>query len=138
MEITLDRQVVSQSCEACDADFTVVRGGVYDSGDGCGLYLIALHGHSPDGRLAHLAIAVLDRSGDEPVPLAAVMQVTSTPEQYGFALVEWNTSPWHGEEYLGQRLSPAAVRASPHRGTFFHIADHIVDELPEIQTYFNA
>ena len=136
MEITLDRQVASQRCPECETDFTVVRGSVYDSGEGVGLYLIALHGHSPRGRLAHLSVAVLDRSGGQPVPLAAAMDVIASPDQFGFALVKWEASPWRGEAYLGQMLSPAEVRASPHRATFFHVAEHVVDELPEVRAYF--
>ena len=65
MEITLDKQVAYQHCPECNADFPVIRGSVYDGGQGCGLYVIALHGHSPQGRLAHLAVALLDRSRGE-------------------------------------------------------------------------
>jgi hypothetical protein len=50
MESTLDRQVVSQRCSGCDAVFTGVRGSVFDVGEGVGLYLVALHGHSPQGQ----------------------------------------------------------------------------------------
>ena len=56
VEITLDRQVVSERCSDCEVDFTVVRGSVYDAGQPFALYLIALHGHSPEGQLAHLAL----------------------------------------------------------------------------------
>jgi hypothetical protein len=136
VEITLDHQVVSQHCPECDADFIVVRGSVYDAGEGVGLYLIALHGHSPQGRIGHLAIALLDRSGGEPVPLAAAMDVMAMPEQLGFSLVEWEASPWRSEAYLGRMLAPAEVRASPHRATFFHMAEHMVEELPEVRSYF--
>ena len=139
MEITLDRQVVSQHCPECDVDFTVVRGAVYDGGQGFGLYLIALHGYTPQDRpLGHLAIALLDPSGGQPVPLAAAMEVVGMPEQFGFNLVEWESSPWRGEAYLGRMLSPAEVRAGPHRPTFFHIAEHVVDELPEVRAYLTG
>ena len=136
MEITLDKQIVSQLCPGCETDFTVVRGSVYEGGQGFGLYLIALHGHSPQDRLGHLAVALLDRSSGQPVPLAAAMDVIATPEQFEFALVEWETSPWRGEAYLGRMLAPAEVRSSPHRPTFFHIAEHVVAELPEVRAYF--
>lgn len=135
-DITLDAQAVSQRCPECDADFTVVRGSVYDGGDGVGLYLIALHGHSSQGRLGHLAVALLDRSAGEPVPLAAAIDVITTPEQFGFSLVEWEASPWRGEAYLGRMLSPAEVRSSPQRPTFFHVAEHVVEDLPEVRAYF--
>jgi hypothetical protein len=132
VQITLDRQVVSQRCPECDTDFMVVRGSVHDGDQGIGLYLIALHGHAPQGRLGHLAVALLD----QPAPVAAAMDVIATPEQFGFALVEWEASPWRGEAYLGWMLSPAEVRASPHRPTFFHIAEYVVGELPEVRAYF--
>jgi hypothetical protein len=109
---------------------------VYDAGQGFGLYLIALHGHSPQGRLAHLAVALPDRSAGVPVPLAAAMDVLAMPDQLGFALVAWEASPWRGEAYLGRMLSPAEARASPHRATFFHVAEHVVEELPAVRAYF--
>jgi hypothetical protein len=136
MKITLDRQVVSEHCPECHADFSVVRGSVFDGGEGCGLYVIALHGHSPRGPRAHLAIAILDGSDGEKVPLAAAMTAISTPEQFGFTLVEWEASPWRNEAYLGQMLSRAEVRSSPHLSTFFHIAEHVVEDLPEVSAYF--
>lgn len=136
MLITLDRQTVSQYCPGCDANFTVVRGSVYDGGKGVGLYLIALHGHSPQGRLGHLAVALLVRSAREPIPIAAAMNVIAMPEQFGFVLVEWEASPWRGEAYVGRMLSPAEVRCSSHVATFFHIAEHVVEDLPEVRAYF--
>jgi hypothetical protein len=51
VEITLDKQAVGQHCPVCGVDFTVVRGSVYDGEQPFGLYLIGLHGHSPEGCL---------------------------------------------------------------------------------------
>jgi hypothetical protein len=110
---------------------------VYDGGEGFGLYLIALHGHAPSGRLGHLAVAVLDRSRGRPRPVAAAMHVLALPGQWGFSLVAWESSPWRGEAYLGQMLSPEQVRAGPHRETFFHVASHVVEELAEVRAYFS-
>jgi hypothetical protein len=136
LEITLDKQIVAERCLECDAEFVTVRGSVYNNGNAFGLYLIALHGHSPQGRLGHLAISLLAVSDGHPAPLAAAMNVISMPEEFGYALVEWESSPWWGEEYLGQMLRPTEVRSSPHRPTFFHIAEHVVAELQEVQAYF--
>jgi hypothetical protein len=136
VEITLDKQVVAQRCHECGADFTVVRGSVYDAGEGLGLYLIALHGHSPEGRLGHLALALLDRSELEPVLLAAAMNVIAMPRQIGFVLVDWESSPWRSEKYLGRMLTPVEVRASPHKSMYFHLAQHVIEELPEVRAYF--
>lgn len=136
MGITIDAQTFTQTCPGCGADFTVVRGAAYEGGRGRGLYLIALHGHSPEGRLAHLAVALLDDAGGEQVPLAAAMDVTATPEQFRYSLVEWEWSPWRGEEYLGQMLAPDVVRASPLRAEFFRLATAVVNDNPEVQSYF--
>lgn len=135
-ELTLDKQTVCQRCAECNANFTVVRGSVYDSGQPFALYLIALHGHSPDGRLGHLAIAVLDLSANEHRPIAAAMIVIAMPKQFGFSLVDWAESPWRDESYLGQLLNRDDARASSHRAKFLEIAEQIVDELPEVRTYF--
>ena len=63
------------------------------------------------------------------------MDVITTPEQTGFGLVNWDASPWRNEVYLGKMLNPEEVRASPHRTTFFHIAEHVVRELPDVHAY---
>jgi hypothetical protein len=55
-DIALDRQVLRQSCPGCGSEFVVVRGSVFESDRPIGLYLIALHGHTAGGRLAHLAL----------------------------------------------------------------------------------
>jgi hypothetical protein len=136
MTITLDKQVVMQDCPECEVQFTVVRGSVYGDGEPIGLYLIGLHGHSPDGLLGHLAIALLDRSAAEPRAYAAAMTVIAMPDQFGFKLVDWVVSPWRGEAYLGEMLTPSEVRSSSHRETFFHVADHVVEDLPEVYEYF--
>jgi hypothetical protein len=82
-----------------------------------------------------LALAILV-SGGKPIPLAVTMDVTAMPGQFEFALVEWDSSPWRQETYLGRMLTPVEARSSPHRPTFFHIAEHVVEEIPEVQAYF--
>jgi len=136
LEITLDRQVVAQRCPECNADFTVVRGSVYNALERIGLYLIALHGHSSRGRLAHLAVAILDGAPDRSHPVAAAMQVIGLPHQFEVSFVDWTSSLWHGETYLGEMLDREQALASPQRSTFFHVSDHVVTELPEVQAYF--
>jgi hypothetical protein len=131
MTITLERQVVSEHCPECDANFSVVRGSVYADGEPLALYLVALHGHSPAGRLSHLAIAI--RS--QPRPVAAFIEAIALPQEIAFSLVDSASSPWGNEAYLGQMLGPDEVRSSPHRATFFHIAEHIVHDLPEAAAY---
>jgi hypothetical protein len=134
LSITLDRQVVSRRCAACECDFTVVRGSVHESGEGIGLYLIALHGHAGDARLAHLAVALLDESGD--TPTAAAMEVLAMPDEFAYSLVDWEASPWRSEAYLGTMLDAAAARASPQRAAFLHVAEHVTRDIPEVRAYF--
>lgn len=94
MQITLDQQTVSQVCRDSATSFSVVRGSVFDEGRPIGLYLIALHGHSPEGRLAHIAIAT---RGPADGPIAMAIQVIETPDQIGFRLIDWSESPWQSE-----------------------------------------
>jgi hypothetical protein len=136
MPISLDRQTVSQHCPGCGATFTVVQGSAFDGGIPIGLYLIALHGHSPDGRLAHLAVALLDPTGTEPSPFAMAVDVFTMPDQLGLTLVPWSDSPWNGEAYLGKKLEPDDVRRSPYRTRFFEVAERVIEDLPEVQDYF--
>lgn len=134
MEITLDRQAITQHCPECNDEFTVVRGSVYDAGTPFGLYLVALHGHSPQGRIAHLGVAVLDHSGGP--PQAVAMDIIATPDQIGFTAIDWSNSPWRDEAYLGEMLDREQALASPSWSPFLRIAEHVVGDLPEVATYF--
>ena len=136
MHITLDRQVIAQECPGCGESFTVLRGSAHGDGEPLGLYLIALHGHSPAGPLGHLAIAVLDRSAVEPRSYAAAMDAQATSDQFGFSLVDWSESPWNDEAYLGEKLNRRDVLSSPEKALFFRIAERVVEDLPEAQAYF--
>ena len=136
MAITLDRQVITKHCDTCAADFRVVRGSAFDCGRPMGLYLIALHGHSADGLLAHLATAILEEKTGEPV--ASAMVVSATSDQFQFSLVDWNESPWNEERYLGRMLSRADVLSSSSKQIFFNIADRVVEDLAEVREYFSG
>ncbi len=137
MHIALDKQVVMQECSGCGESFNVVRGSAFADGEPIGLYFIALHGHNPSGRLGQLAVAVLDRSESEPTPYAVAMDVTASPENYGFSIVDWSESPWQDEAYLGMMLDRQSALSSTHRGLFFQIAERVVDDLPEVRDYFS-
>lgn len=139
MQITLDKQFGTQRCDECNIDFNVVRGSVYDGGEPVGLYMIALHGHSPRGRLGILAVSLfLEKVGEASVPIAAAIQVVAAPRQLEFSLVEWSDSPWHGHAYLGEMLAPDEVRNHDFRPNFFHVADHAVTDLEEVRGYFEG
>jgi hypothetical protein len=64
------------------------------------------------------------------------MQVVCRHQEWGFSVVEWAASPWQNEMYLGHMLSRQAALSSSYLQTFFHIADHVMSDLPEVQKYF--
>jgi hypothetical protein len=134
--ITIDRQVVVQHCEGCKRDFTVVRGSVFEEGEPFGLYLVALHGHAPGGRLAHLALGLLDRVQPTMPPVAVAIEVLATANEFRHSVVDWPESPWAHEEYLGRMLDREEALASPMKPLVFHVADHILEDVPEVQAYF--
>lgn len=86
------------------------------------------------GRIAHLAVALLGEPHGEPV--AAAIDVTCTPQEFRFSLVEWKASPWRTETYLGTVLEPDQVSAGPERSMFFHVAKHVTDDLSDVRAYF--
>ena len=56
-QITIDFEVVNQSCDHCHATFDLSRGSVYENGSRFSIYLAGMHKcHS--GKLVHLVIAV--------------------------------------------------------------------------------
>jgi hypothetical protein len=135
--INLDRQVLSKRCEACNTDFVVVRGSVFEEGKPVGLYLVALHGHSSKGRLAHIAIALIDAAQPGLPPVAVAVEVVAAPDEFRLALVDWNQSPWAAETYLGTMLDRAQALESPLKPLVFHVADHVIADIPEVQAYFS-
>ena len=137
MEIRLDQQVVTQTCPGCGSDMTVVRGSVYDGQHAVGLYLIALHAEAGEDAIAHLAIALREH-GRKPGALAVAMRVTSTPDDVGFALINWDQSPWIHETYLGQMLDRPDALESDRKATFFHVAEHVVNDLPDVRKYLGS
>lgn len=114
----------------------MVRGSVFDADSPIGLYLIALHGHSPRGRLGHLAVALRPGTGGEAHPIAAALQVSATPEQFELSLIDWSESPWKSETSLGDMLDRAAALSSPLRADFLHVANHVVIQVPEVAACF--
>ena len=134
-DIALDRQVLRQSCPGCGSEFVVVRGSVFESDRPIGLYLIALHGHTAGGRLAHLALAFIDESGARPA--AAALCVETTADHFQYTVVDWAESPWKTETYLGSMLDREAVLASAMKDAVFHVAGHITRDVPEVRQYFD-
>ena len=134
--ISLDRQVFAQKCPGCGATFDALRGSAYLEKEPFGLYMVALHGHSPYGLVAHLAVALRVHSEAGPPAEAAAIVVTSRPDRFECELVPWADSPWRKETYLGEMLGPDEVRNSPRRALFFSVVDRVVEDLPEVVAYF--
>jgi hypothetical protein len=133
MKITLDRDTLEDTCHECESLFTVIRGSVYGDEQPFGLYLIALHGHSPNSKVAHLAVAVQSTEHEE--PQAAAIVIGATGDNYTFGFTDWATSPWAEESYLGKQLDRRSALESDCRSMFLHIAEHIVYDLPEFEEY---
>jgi hypothetical protein len=115
----------------------VVRGSAYDGGHPFGLYLIAFYGQSLDDKIAHSAVALLDRTAAEPHPLAAAIVVPERRQQFDCQFVSWSESPWREEAYPGEMLEPDAARRNPHRDLICAVVDRVIEDLPDVQSYFS-
>lgn len=138
MNLSLDRQSITETCSGCGAEFRAIRGSVYDSSEPVGLYLVALHGHNPDGPIAHLAIGLLDPRDRTTIPVAVAMDVIPTSGDYGFSVVDWEDSPWKAESYLGERADRSDVLEHPRRSDFFEIGGYVARSLEEVGRYLFA
>ena len=134
--ITVERHPGKHRCETCHVEFTVVSGAVLEDGHPLGSYIVGLHGHSSEGRLAQLALALLDRRDPQADPVAVALEVSATPREWRMTVVEWAQSAWAGETYLGRMLNRAEVVDNPLRSLLLDMADRVVRELPEVQSYF--
>jgi hypothetical protein len=136
MAITLDHQITFEFCDHCKQTLTISRGSVFEDNNGIAIYLAAMHACGP-GRLIDLAIAIREgyRSALETSAIAIKVRPTSTEIQ--MSVSEPEDSFWKNEEYLGKLMNRPEALASPLIGFFFHIADHIVADIPEVSTYLS-
>lgn len=135
MDLSLDCQPITQTCPECDTEFLVLRGSVFDADEPIGLYLVALHGHSPGGPIAHLAIGLRDSEDGTSDPTAVAMDVVPASGDFGFSVVDWRDSPWQTESYLGDRIDrDQALEHRRHRD-FLTAAGYVAKSLPEVDEY---
>ncbi len=134
--ITLERHIGRQRCETCNAEFTVVSGPVFEDRHPFGSYIVGLHGHSSEGRVAQLALALLDRREPEASPIAVALEVSATPREFHMTVVDWTESAWAGESYLGRMLDRAEVVDNPLRPVVLDLAERVLRELSEVRSYF--
>ena len=134
-KITIDYQVVDETCNHCHDTFQTTRGAVYDDSRGFGLYLAALHAcHS--GRVAHLVVAVRQGYQTFRETCSVAMQITPTETDFQMAVVNAEDSLWISEPYLGRIMNREEALGSPLIQNFFQIADRIVEDNPKIGEYF--
>jgi hypothetical protein len=120
-------------CEPCSESFHEITGAIFGDGQPLGFFMIALHGHSPEGRLAHLAMAVCSLAGDA---ASAALAVSAGTEGVVYRFLDWHDSPWNSQD-LDNMLDRDAVLQSPFRPTFLHAAEHVVRDIPEVSGYFS-
>ena|SRR5437660_6448373 len=131
--MTFDRQAYFDVCDHCRESFQVVRGSVFDDGNGIALYLAAMHGC--DARVVDLAIAIREGYSGNKETSAIFMKVRPRADEVQMTVVDSTNSGWRTEDYLGRSLTRDEALTSPLRDSFFHIADHLVAEIPELRAY---
>jgi hypothetical protein len=134
MAITLDHQIAREFCNHCQQALTVSRGSVFEDNNPIGIFLAAMHACDSD-RLVHLAIAVRKGYKSAPETTAIALKVRPTSAEIQMSVVNAEESSWKTEEYLGRLMNREEALASPLIESFFHIADHIVAEIPEVRSY---
>ena len=131
--LTLDQQQVDDACPHCGDMYAVLRGSAYEDGVPFALYLIALHGHDETNqRVAHLAVAIRASDGSKE---AVAIALIGASDRMGFNFIDWDLSPWRGEQYLGTMIGREDALLSTQKSRFLHVAEHVVRDLPAVEEY---
>jgi hypothetical protein len=134
MQLTLNHiKTTEKRCEQCSELFEEVRGAFFGDGQPIGFFMIALHGHSPEGRVAHLAMSVCSLAGDA---ASVALAITASTENFHYRLLDWHDSPWNSEDLENMLDRDAALR-SEFRTTFLHAAEHVSRDLRSISEFFS-
>ncbi len=134
MAITLDHQIAREFCDHCKQTLAVSRGSVFEDDNPIGIYLAAMHACG-SGRSIDLVIAVREGYKSAPETSAIAIKVRPTSAEIQMSVVNAEESSWKTEEYLGKLMDREEALASPLIDSFFHIADHIVSQIPEVRSY---
>jgi len=135
--MTLDQQTLFDACNHCRQQFQVIRGSVYDdNGNGIALYLAAMHGC--ESIAVDLVIAIRDGYAGASETSAIFIKVHPHANEIQMSVVDPTDSCWRTESYLGRLLIRDEALASPLIDSVFHIADHIVMDVPGLRTYLAA
>jgi len=135
MDLSIDQQSLTMTCPGCKEEFLVLRGSVFDADEPAGLYLIALHGHSPGGPVAHLAIALRNPGGEASDAVAVAMDVVPASGDFGFIVVDWRDSTWQTESYLGEQIDRDEAIEHSRREEFLEAAGYVAKNLSEVSEY---
>jgi hypothetical protein len=138
-QLTLDRQLVNQTCDHCGRVFHVIRGHAYDNPTQApahvvGIYMVGLHTCNGP-KLAHLAIAVRAPEPAAESRHAVALTAWASETDYEMAVVDGEASPWRGEAYLGRLMDREEALGSDAIRLVFHVADHVVADNPEVYQY---
>ena len=134
MHLVLDNmKTTERRCEQCNQSFHQITGAILGDGQPIGFFMTALHGHSAEGRLSHVAIAICSLQGDA---ASAALVVTGSGRNFHYRFLDWRDSPWNSED-LENMLDRDAVLQSPFRPTFLNAAEHVVRDVPEVSCYFS-
>lgn len=66
-----------------------------------------------------------------------MMSIATTEKEFQVKIISPEESPWKNEVYLGHMMSQEEARKSTVKETLFHIVDHIVLNVEEINDYFS-
>jgi len=89
------------------------------------------------GKLVDLAIAIRQGYKGASETSAIALKVRPTATEVLMNIVDPEESFWKREEYLVKLMHRKEALASPLLESFFHIADHIVKEIPEVTSYLD-
>ena len=131
-EFTIDRQAAKDTCKHCGKVYEVSRGSVFEDHSPLALYIAGMHGCEGNPIVA-LTIAIARPPGEP--PSAVTLQVTPTKTQFEMRVIAPDESPWQNHTYLGRMLTREEALASPLIDLFFKLADIIVTENPEVNSF---
>ncbi len=66
------------------------------------------------------------------------MTIRDGGAQYEVIVVDANESPWHDATFIGRMLNRDEALKHPWIEEVFHISDHILEDDPEVKTYFEG
>jgi len=140
LTIEAAEEVKVGTCADCGKEEQSVHGFVYSDGDAYAVYLATIcTGHAE--KLVCVAIGIgkwSDDSGPDDRQ-SATLFIRPAPAEFQMTFQDRTNSPWReSERWLGRMLDRTEALASPLKGEFFHVADHIVMNDPRIQGYLSG